>query len=112
MPGLFRSMVKSTKFEPRSSGGSVSRIWLLSLLAGTACTDGAVRSGAAEQADFLPTISDSTSEALSTEQPRLILRCEWGRVGAYLTVGTAAEVESGRADGRAVPVQLDSAPSC
>ena len=100
----------------------MSRIWLLSLLAGTACTDGAVRSGAAEQADFLPTISDSTSEALSTgsgddtlgnrEQPRLILRCEEGRVGAYLTVGTAAEVESGRADGRAVPVRLDSAPSC
>ena len=89
----------------------MSRIWLLSLLAGTACTDGAVRSGAAEQADFLPTISD-TSEALSTEQPRLILRCEEGRVGAYLTVGTAAEVESGRADGRAVPVRLDSPPSC
>jgi hypothetical protein len=94
---------------------------LLSLLAGTACTDGAVRSGAAEQADFLPTISD-TSEAFSTgseddtlgngEQPRLILRCEEGRVGAYLTVGTAAEVESGGADGRAVPVRLDSAPSC
>ena len=91
----------------------MSRIWLLSLLAGTACTDGAVGSGAAaEPADFLPTISDTTFEALSTEQPRLILRCEGGRVGAYLTVGTAAEVESGRADGRAVPVQLDSAPSC
>jgi hypothetical protein len=94
----------------------VFRICLLSLLActaGTACTDGPVRSGTvAEPADFLPTISDTTSEALSTEQPRLVLRCEAGRVGAYLIVGTVAEVESGRLDDRAVPVRLDSAPSC
>jgi hypothetical protein len=101
----------------------VSRIWVLSLLAGIACTDGAVRSGtAAEQADFLPTISDTASEPLSTgseddslgnrEQPRLILRCEEGRVGAYLIVGSPAEIESGRVDDRAVPVQLDTAPAC
>jgi hypothetical protein len=91
----------------------VFRIWSLSLLACTACTDGAIRSGtAAEPADFLPTISDTTSEALSTEQPRLVLRCEEGRVGAYIIVGTVAEVESGRVDDRAVPVRLDSAPSC
>ena len=101
----------------------MSRIWLLSLLAGTACTDGAVRSGAAaEPADFLPTISDTTSEALSTgsgddtlgnrEQPRLILRCEEGQVGAYLIVGTTAEADSGPVDDGAVPVQLDSAPAC
>jgi hypothetical protein len=101
----------------------VFRICLLLLLAGTACTDGAIRSGTvAEQADFLPTISDTPSEALSSgsddhtlgnrEQPRLVLRCEAGRVGAYLIVGTAAEVESGRVDDRAVPVRLDSAPSC
>jgi hypothetical protein len=101
----------------------VSRIWLLSLLASTACADGPIRSGvAAEPADFLPTISDSGSEALSTtseedtlgnrEQPRLILRCDEGQVGAYLIVGTPAEVESGRIDDHAVPVQLDSAPAC
>jgi hypothetical protein len=94
----------------------VFRICLLSLLACTACTactDGPVRSGTvAEPADFLPTISDTTSEALSTEQPRLVLRCEEGRVGAYIIVGTVAEVESGRVDDRAVPVRLDSAPSC
>ena len=99
------------------------RIWLLSLLACTACTDGPVRSGTvAEPADFLPTISNTTSEPLPTgshddtlgnrEQPRLVLRCEEGRVGAYLIVGTVAEVESGRLDDRAVPVRLDSAPSC
>jgi hypothetical protein len=91
----------------------VFRICLLSLLACTACTDGPVRSGTlAEPADFLPTISDTTSEALSAEQPRLVLRCEEGRVGAYIIVGTVAEVESGRVDDRAVPVRLDSAPSC
>jgi hypothetical protein len=101
----------------------VSRIWLLSLLAGTACTNGPVRSGTvAEQADFLPTISDTASELLSTgseddglgnrEQPRLVLRCEGGRVGAYLIVGTPAELESGLVDDRAVPVRLDSAPTC
>ena len=98
------------------------RIWLLSLLACTACTDGPVRSGTvAEQADFLPMISDTTSEALSSgsedtlgnrDQPRLVLRCEEGRVGAYIIVGTVAEVESGRVDDRAVPVRLDSAPRC
>ncbi|HEV2086270.1 MAG TPA: hypothetical protein VGR09_14430 [Gemmatimonadales bacterium] len=99
------------------------RIWLLSLLACTACTDGPVRSGTvAESADFLPTISDTTPEALSTgseddtlgnrEQPRLVLRCEEGRVGAYLIVGTVAEVESGQVDDRAVPVRLDSTPRC
>jgi hypothetical protein len=94
----------------------VFRTCLLSLvacMACTACTDGPVRSGTvAEPADFLPTISDTTSEALSTEQPRLVLRCEEGRVGAYLIVGTVAEVESGRLDDRAVPVRLDSVPSC
>jgi hypothetical protein len=101
----------------------VFRIWLLSLLACTACTNGPVRSGTvAEPADFLPMISDTTSAALSTgseddtlgnrEQPRLVLRCEEGRVGAYLIVGTVAEVESGQVDDRAVPVRLDSAPRC
>ena len=101
----------------------MSRIWLVSLLAGAACTDGPVRSGTvAEQADFLPTISDTASEALLTgseddtlgnrEQPRLILRCEGGRVGAYLIVGTSAEVESGPLDDRAIPVRLDSATPC
>jgi hypothetical protein len=84
-----------------------------SLLICVSCSDGGVRSGTlAEPADFLPTISDTTSEALSAEQPRLVLRCEEGRVGAYLIVGTAAEVESGRGDDRAVPVRLDSAPPC
>jgi hypothetical protein len=123
VPGLFlgwgnrRSSSQDRLEEP------VSRIWLLSLLAGTACTDGAVRSAVvAEQADFLPTISDTTSDTLSTgsgddtlgngEEPRLFLRCEEGRVGAYLVVGAPAEVESGRADDRAVPVRLDSAPPC
>lgn len=94
-----------------------------SLLICVSCSDGGVRSGSLpDAADFLPTISDTTSEPLSTgseddtlgnrEQPRLILQCEEGRVGAYLIVGTAAEVEFGRGDDRAVPVRLDSAPPC
>jgi hypothetical protein len=124
VPGLFRSAVGVEELRAAIHVEEpVSRIWLLALLAGTACTDGPVRSGtAAEQADFLPTISDTASEPLSTgseddspgnrEQPRLILRCEEGRVGAYLLVGTPAEVESGRVDDRAVPVQLDSASTC
>jgi hypothetical protein len=101
----------------------VFRFWLLLLVACVACTDGPVRSGTvAEPADFLPTISDTSSESLTSrsegdtlrnrEQPRLVLRCEEGRVGAYIIVGTVAEVESGRLDDRAVPVQLDSTPRC
>jgi hypothetical protein len=51
-------------------------------------------------------------DTLGEEQPRLVLRCEAGRLGAYLIVGTPAEVESGRMDNHAVVVRLDSAPSC
>jgi hypothetical protein len=46
------------------------------------------------------------------EQPRLVFRCEEGRLGAYLVVGTLAEVESGQIGDQAVVVRLDSAPSC
>lgn len=94
----------------------MSRIWSLSLLTATACTEGEVRSAAVvEHADFLPTISDTASEGDTSgdrEQPRLILRCEEGRVGAYLVVGAPGKVESGPIDDRAVVVRLDSAPSC
>jgi hypothetical protein len=99
------------------------RAWLvLFLLAAAACSDGSVRSGSLpESADFLPMAADR-AEAASTlvlegdtlggEQPRLVLRCEEGRLGAYLVVGTAAEAESGQIDDHAVVVRLDSAPSC
>jgi hypothetical protein len=41
-----------------------------------------------------------------------VLRCEEGRLGASLVVGTVAEVESGQLGDHAVVVRLDSAPSC
>jgi hypothetical protein len=91
----------------------VFRFWLLLLVACVACTDGPVRSGTvAEPADFLPTSRSEGDTLRNREQARLVLRCEEGRVGAYIIVGTVAEVESGRLDDRAVPVQLDSTPRC
>ena len=99
------------------------RAWFLSpLLACVACSDGGVRSGSLpESADFLPMAADSAGPAsslvldddtLGEDQPRMVLRCEEGRLGAYLIVGTPAEVKSGRMDDHAVVVRLDSAPSC
>lgn len=99
------------------------RAWfVLSLLVCVACSDGGVRSGSLpEAADFLPVAADSVEPAsslvvdadtLGGEQPRLVLRCEEGRLGAYLVVGTPAEVESSQIDHHAVVVRLDSAPSC
>jgi hypothetical protein len=87
------------------------RGWILGLTVCVGCSDGNVRSGSLpESADFLPMATDSAEPAsslavaldtVSGEQPRLILRCEEGRVGAYLVL-----------DAQAVAVSLDSAPSC
>lgn len=84
------------------------RFWgLIPLLAALGCSDGSVRSGAVpEPADFLPMIGDTT------EQPRVVLRCEDGRLGAYLVVHSPADEAAGPADSDAVPVRLDSAPAC
>ena len=117
MPGLFRSRT----FE--LSGEGTVRAWLVSfLLVSVACSDRAVRSGSlSEEADFLPMAADSAElvssfvidgDTLGGDQPRLVLRCEDGRLGAYLVVGTPAEVESGQVDDSAVVVLLDSTPSC
>jgi hypothetical protein len=77
-----------------------------------------------EAADFLPMTTDTAEPASGViiagdtlglgegEQPRLVLRCEEGRLGAYLVVGTLEEVQSGQIGDHAVVVQLDSAPSC
>jgi hypothetical protein len=51
-------------------------------------------------------------DGLGEEEPQLVLRCEEGRLGAYLVVGTPEEVESGQVDDHAVVILLDSAPSC
>jgi hypothetical protein len=86
-----------------------SFVWYLLPCMACSDVDRAERSGALpEAADFLPTVVESTT----LEQTQLVLRCEDGRIGAYLVVGTPAEVESGEADARSVPVKLDSVPSC
>ncbi len=102
------------------------RAWFVSsLLVCVSCSDTGIRSGSLpEAADFLPMTTDSAEPASSMvidgdtlgfgdgEQPRLVLRCEEGRLGAYLVVGTPAEGVSGQIDDHAVVVRLDSAPSC
>jgi hypothetical protein len=103
------------------------RAWLVApLLVCVACSRESIHSGSIPQsADFLPMVSDSldaaasaivpqdTSPADSTEQPRLVLRCEQGRVSAYLVAGAPTLLETSQpADGRVVPVLLDSALSC
>jgi hypothetical protein len=87
------------------------RRWILGLTVCVGCSEGSVRSGSLpESADFLPMATDSAEPAssptvaldtLGGEQPRLILRCEEGRVGAYFVL-----------DAQAVAVRLDSAPAC
>jgi hypothetical protein len=103
------------------------RAWLVApLLICVACSREDTHSGSLpESADFLPMVSDSvdptasplalqdTSAADSSEQPRLMLRCEQGRVSAYLVAGAPELLESRQpADARVVPVLLDSALSC
>ena len=76
-----------------------------------ACSDASVRSGSLPEAsDFLPMAGDTAEpvfplpvaqDTSGGQQPRLILRCEEGRVGAYLVL-----------DAQAVAVRLDSAPAC
>jgi hypothetical protein len=103
------------------------RAWLVApLLVCVACSRGDIHSGSLpESADFLPMVSDTvdaaasplalqdTSPADSSEQPRLMLRCEQGRVSAYLVAGAPEVLESSQpADSRVVPVLLDSALSC
>lgn len=94
MPRLFHIFI----FAP-SSGGPVSRKWLLPcLLLSLGCSDGAVRSRSLAVA--------------REEEPTLVLRCEEGRVNAYLVLGPASEAESGQMEDGAVRVDLDSAMSC
>jgi hypothetical protein len=87
------------------------RTWfVLPLILCAACSSGGVRSASVpESADFLPMAGDS---AEAGEQPRLVLRCEAGRLGAYLVVGAPQDVDSGQIDEHAVVVRLDSAPAC
>jgi hypothetical protein len=94
----------------------------MSLAVCLACSDGSHPSGRLpETADFLPMVADSAETGVSLEgegdtaggeQPRLLLRCEDGRLGAYIVLGTSADGESEQIDDHAVVVRLDSAPPC
>ena len=48
----------------------------------------------------------------SGERPRIVVRCEGGRLGAYVVMIGAPGEDSGRLDEHAVPVTMDSVPSC
>ena len=100
-------------------------LFVAPLLMCVACSRGDLHSGSLpEPSDFLPTVGDSVEAAPtvmtdqdsiaadSSEQPRLVLRCEQGRVSAYLVAGTPLLLDSAPTDGRVVPVLLDSEPSC
>jgi hypothetical protein len=99
------------------------RSWFVtSLIVCLACWDESQRSGTLpETADFLPMAAESPETGLSLvgegdtvggEQPRLLLRCEDGRLGAYIVLGTSGDGESEQVDDHAVVVRLDSAPPC
>src|SRR4051794_28843020 len=87
-------------------GESPVRVWLASLLLlPIACSEKSVRPASRDSA-----IPVDTLETASADQPRVVLRCEQGKVGAYIVVGP--EQGSGDIDSSAVPVYLDSALSC
>ena len=46
------------------------------------------------------------------ERPRVVVRCEGGSVGAYVVMGGAQDGDSTGLGEGAVPVTIDSAPSC
>lgn len=99
-------------------------ISVLLLLSCGACSDHTVRPRVRpEGADFLPAVSANQSTTAETpggqdsvpwsddDQPQLLLRCEGGRVNAYLIVGDSSEAGTQPASAE-VPVSLDSAPAC
>jgi hypothetical protein len=99
-------------------------ISVLLLVSCGACSDHAVRPRVRpEGADFLPAVSAQQSARTESpggqdsvawsdeDQPRLLLRCERGRVNAYLIVGDSSEADAQPASAE-VPVSLDSAPAC
>lgn len=75
----------------------MSRAWLVPcLLLWIGCSDGPEPSGSL----------DGKSE------PTLLLRCQEGRITAYVTMDPSDEVAGGPIPDGAVPVQLDSTPPC
>ena len=99
-------------------------LFVASLLVCAACSRGDLHSGSLpESSDFLPMIGDTVAAQSaiaeqdsvapdSSQEPRLVLRCEQGRVKAYVVAGAAALLESSDSANQVVPVLLDSTPSC
>jgi hypothetical protein len=58
------------------------------------------------------TASLDSGDVTSGEQPRVMVRCEAGHLGAYVVLTGAQGGDSAALDDRAVPVTLDSAPAC
>ena len=82
------------------------RLWTCILLL-LGCSEEVVRSASADPVSELPLGGDE-----GNEQPSLLLRCEEGRVRAYLVIGSPTVADTGGIDGTAVPVDLDSTYAC
>jgi hypothetical protein len=65
-----------------------------------------------ESAPMQWTASLDSAEVATGEQPRVVVRCEAGRLGAYLVMGDSETSDPAGLDERAVPVAIDSAPLC
>lgn len=59
----------------------------------------------------LPLSGDTLSDSAG-ERPQVVVRCEVGRLRAYVVMATAQDGDSVGLDERAVPVTIDSAPRC
>jgi hypothetical protein len=77
-----------------------------SLLLLLACSDGTFRS------ESISLIAGDSLDFPDPGEPSLQLRCEQGRLAAYLVVGVPPERETGALADRGVQVELDSAPAC
>ena len=60
---------------------------------------------------LLPLSGDTLPDSAG-EQPRVVVRCEVGRLRAYVVMAAAQDGDSVGLDARAVPVTIDSAPRC
>jgi hypothetical protein len=65
-----------------------------------------------ESAPMQWTASLDSPNVINEEQPRVVVRCEKGHLGAYLVLSGTPDDDSAGLDERAVPVTLDSAPAC
>lgn len=80
------------------------------LLLAAGCSNGEVRSEMGPLVASATAALDSVVEPdLAGEQPTVLLRCEEGRIGAYVVTG---EFDDQPAENQMVRISLDSAPEC